>query len=62
MGEIIPLEITTKLMSKAKSLSVLMKKFTVKEGYRITENNFSTKKDIRYLPIYAIFCLNDSKI
>ncbi len=62
MGEIIPLEITTKLMSKAKSLSVLMKKFTVKEGYRITENNFSTKKDIRYLPVYAIFCLNDSKI
>lgn len=62
MGEIVPLEITTKLMSKAKSLSVLMKKFTVKEGYRITENNFSTKKDIRYLPIYAIFCLNDSKI
>ena len=62
MGQIIPIEITTKLMSKAKSLSVLMKKFTVQEGYRITENNFSTKKDIRYLPVYAIFCLNDSKI
>ena len=62
MGQIIPIEITTRLMSKAKSLSVLMKKFTVQEGYRITENNFSTKKDIRYLPVYAIFCLNDSKI
>lgn len=62
MGQIIPIEITTKLMSKAKSLSVLMKKFTVQEGYRITENNFSTKKEIRYLPVYAIFCLNDSKI
>ncbi len=62
MGQIVPIEITTKLMSKAKSLSVLMKKFTVQEGYRVTENNFSTKKDIRYLPIYAIFCLNDNKI
>lgn len=62
MGQIIPIEITTKLMSKAKSLSVFMKKFTVQEGYRITENNFSTKKEIRYLPVYAIFCLNDSKI
>ena len=62
MGQIIPIEITTKLMSKAKSLSVLMKKFTVQEGYRITENNFSTKKEIRYLPVYAVFCLNDSKI
>lgn len=62
MGQIIPIEITTKLMSKAKSLSVLMKKFTVQEGYRITENNFSTKKEIRYLPVYAVFCLNDNKI
>lgn len=62
MGKIIPIEIATKTMSKAKSLSVFMKKFTVIEGFRITENNFSTKKDIRYLPIYAIFCLGDLKI
>lgn len=62
MGQIIPIEITTKTNSKAKSLSVLMKKFTVPQAYRITENNFSTKKDIRYIPIYAVFCLNDTKI
>lgn len=62
MGQIIPIEITTRSMSKAKSLSVLMKRFTVTEAYRITENNFSTKKEIRYLPIYAVFCLNDNKI
>ena len=62
MGHIIPLEIATKSMSKAKSLSVFMKKFTVPQAYRITENNFSTKKDIRYIPIYAVFCLNDTKI
>lgn len=62
MGQIIPIEITTRSMSKAKSLSVLMKRFTVTEAYRITENNFSTKKEIRYLPVYAVFCLNDSKM
>lgn len=62
MGQIIPIEIATKSMSKAKSLSVFMKKFTVPQAYRITENNFSTKKDIRYIPIYAVFCLNDTKI
>lgn len=61
MGQIIPIEITTKTNSKAKSLSVFMKKFTVNQAYRITENNFSTKKDIRYIPIYAVFCLNDIK-
>lgn len=62
MGQIIPLEITTKSNSKAKSLSVFMKKFTVPQAYRITENNFSTKKDIRYIPIYATFCFDNTKI
>lgn len=62
MGQIIPIELTTKSNSKAKSLSVLMKKFTVTQAYRITENNFSTKKDIRYIPIYAVFCLNENII
>lgn len=62
MGEIIPIEITVKSMSKAKSLSVLMKRYTVNNAYRITENNFFTKKEVRYIPVYAVFCLNDSKI
>lgn len=62
MGQIIPIEITTKTNSKAKSLSVFMKKFTVPQAYRITENNFSTKKDVRYIPIYAVFCLNETRI
>lgn len=62
MGKIIPLEIVTKTASKSKSLSVFMKKFTVEEAYRITENNFSTKKEIRYIPIYSLFCLNTTKI
>ncbi|MBR2678845.1 MAG: ATP-binding protein [Bacilli bacterium] len=62
MGQIIPIELTTKTNSKAKSLAVFMKKFTVLQAYRITENNFATKKDIRYIPVYAVFCLNDTKI
>ena len=62
MGEIIPIELTTRTNSKAKSLAVFMKKFTVNQGYRMTESNFSTKKDIRYIPVYATFCLNDTKI
>ena len=61
-GKIIPLEITIKANSKAKSLSVFMKKNVVTEGFRVTENNFQTKKDIRYIPIYAIFCLKDNKV
>lgn len=62
MGKIIPIEIATRSLSKAKSLSVFIKKFVVQQAYRITENNFSTKKEVRYIPIYAVFCLNDNKI
>ncbi len=62
MGRIIPIEITVKSMSKAKSLSVFIKKYITQQAYRITENNFSTKKEIRYLPVYAIFCLKDVKM
>ena len=62
MGQILPIEITTKTNSKAKSLSVFMKKYTVPQAFRVTENNFSTKKDIRYIPIYAIFCLDYNKL
>ena len=61
LGKIIPIEITTKSQSKAKSLSVFIKKFTTEQAYRITENNFQTKKESRYIPVYATFCLNDNK-
>ncbi len=62
LGQIIPIEIATKSMSKAKSLSVFIKKYITQQAYRITENNFSTKKEVRYIPVYAVFCLNDKKI
>ena len=62
LGKIIPIEINVKSMSKAKSLSVFIKKYVTQQAYRITENNFSTRKEVRYIPIYAVFCLNDSKI
>ena len=54
-GEIIPIELTVRKDSKAKALSVFMSKFKTERGFRITENNFSTKKNIRYIPIYSLF-------
>ena len=53
MGKIIPIELITKVDSKAKSLSVFMKKFTVTEAYRVTENNFCNKKRSK---IYSNIC------
>ena len=62
MGQIIPIEITVKTNSKAKALAVFMKKHTTPQAFRITENNFATKKRIRYIPIYAAFCLDYNKL
>ena len=59
-GKIIPIEIVNKNISKAKSLSLFMSKFNIGEAIRFTEDNFSVKKGVRYIPIYAAFCLKES--
>ena len=57
-GKIIPIELVDKNVSKSKALTLLMKKFNITEAIRITEDNFSIKKGIKYIPIYALFCLD----
>ncbi len=59
MGQVIPIELVNKDVSKSKSLSLFMKKFTVKEAIRVTEDNFAIKKGVRYIPIYAMFCMKE---
>ena len=59
IGKIIPIEIVNKNMSKAKSLTLFMNKFDIKEAVRVTEDNFSIKKGVKYIPTYALFCLSD---
>ncbi len=59
-GKIIPIEIVNKNLSKAKSLSLFMSKFNISEAIRFTEDNFSIKKGVKYIPIYAAFCLKEN--
>ena len=59
-GKIIPVEIVNKNVSKAKSLSLFMSRFDINEAIRITEDNFGLKKNVKYIPIYASFCLKDN--
>lgn len=59
-GKIIPIEIVNKNLSKAKSLSLFMSKFNITEAIRFTDDNFSMKKGIKYVPIYAAFCLREN--
>ena len=57
-GSIIPIELVNRNLSKSKSLGLFMKKYGVLEAIRLTEDNFSKKKNIKYIPVYATFCLN----
>ena len=59
MGAIIPIEIVNMKLIKAKALAMFTSKFKVSTPIRITEDNFSKKKNVKYVPIYAIFCLKD---
>lgn len=59
-GKIIPIEIVNKNISKAKSLTLFMSKFNISEAIRFTDDNFSLKKGIKYVPIYASFCLKEN--
>lgn len=59
-GQTIPIDIVTKNEAKSKSLALFMKKFETNEAIRITEENFSQKGKIKYIPVYATFCFKDS--
>lgn len=59
MGKIIPIELVNKNLSKAKALTLFMNKFKLNEAIRLTDENFCIKKGIRYVPIYALFCIKD---
>ena len=59
-GEIVPIEIVNTSLSKAKSLGLLMKKYDIKNAIRVGENNFSYKKGIKYIPVYATFCFKEN--
>lgn len=59
-GKMIPIELVNKNISKSKSLALFMSRFEIPEAIRVTEENFSIKKGIKYIPIYALFCLNET--
>ena len=52
LGNIIPIEIVNMNLTKAKALSMFMTKFKVDNPIRLTEDNFSKKKNIKYIPLY----------
>ncbi len=59
IGKIIPIEVVNMKLTKAKAMSMFLKKFDLSDSIRLTEDNFSKKKNIRFIPVYAACCLKD---
>lgn len=58
-GKIIPIEVVDMKLTKAKAMSMFLKKYELSDSIRLTEDNFSKKKNVRFIPIYALICLKD---
>ena len=58
-GKIIPIEVVNMKLTKAKAMSIFLSKYGFKDCIRLTEGNFSFKKGVKCIPVYAISCLND---
>ena len=58
-GKIIPIEVVNMKLTKAKAMSMFLTKFNLSDCIRLTEDNFSKKKGVRFVPIYASCYLKD---
>lgn len=61
MGKVIPIDICMDGENKSKSLAIFLSKYPATDAIRFTEDNFKTRHEVRYIPIYAAFCLNDNR-
>ena len=59
VGKIIPLEVVDMKLTKAKAMSLFLNKFKLHDCIRITEDNFSKKKGVKLIPVYATCCLKN---
>ena len=58
-GKIMPIEVVNMKLTKAKAMSLFTSKFNLEECIRFTEDNFSKKKGVRLIPIYAACYLKE---
>ena len=58
-GKIVPIEIVNMKLTKAKAMSMFMAKYNLTDCIRLTEDNFSKKKGVRFIPLYAVCYLQE---
>ena len=59
-GKIIPIELVKEgFNTKSKSLGLALNKYTLSFAIRFTTDNFKYKNNVKYVPYYAAFCINE---
>ncbi len=58
-GDIIPIEVKSGRRTNSKSLNEYIKKYNPKYSIRISSKNFGFENNIKSVPLYAVFCINN---
>lgn len=58
-GNIIPVEVKSGKRTNSKSLNEYIKKYNPKYSIRISSKNFGFENNIKSVPLYAVFCINN---
>lgn len=58
-GNIIPVEVKAGNRNTSKSLNEYIKKYNPKYSIRISSKNFGFENNIKSVPLYAVFCINN---
>lgn len=61
-GNIIPLEVKSSVNTKSRSLNNYIKEYSPKYGIRVSTKNFGYENNIKSVPLYAVFCINQDNL
>ena len=58
-GNIIPIEVKSSIHTRSKSLNVFKGLYKIPYSIRISTKNFGFENDIKCIPLYSVFCLDN---
>lgn len=58
-GNIIPIEVKSEENTRSKSLNVFKNLYKITYSIRISTKNFGYENDIKCIPLYSVFCLDE---
>lgn len=58
-GNIIPIEVKSSIHTRSKSLNVFKSRYKIPYSFRVSTKNFGFENDIKCIPLYSVFCLDN---